>query len=161
MRKLVLLALALVVLGASPAQAVQHHYIELDSYCQEDADTHGLYLIRATVSMWTDLERVKRMVLIFKEYRDYTHTDQWHLARSEREVARRSVGGVDIYGWFGGGSYYDSRFFPESYDAKVDLIAVWKGRDGQRFQELRLPVGEKRLGGQCLSQDYGEPPPRG
>jgi hypothetical protein len=156
----ILLALAL-ALVAPPVQAAQRYYIEVNSYCQEDADTHDLYLIRATVSMWTDRERVKRMVLIFKEHRDYTHTDRWHLARSAREVAWRSVGGVDIYGWFGGGSYYDTRFFPENYDAKVDLIALWKGRDGERFQEIRLPVGEKRLASsQCFSQDFGEPPPR-
>jgi hypothetical protein len=164
MKKLVLVVLALTLtLMAPPAIAVQRHYIEVNSYCQEDADTPGLYIMGATVDLWTNAARVKRLVMIFKEYRDHRHTDrQWYLARSVREVARRSVGGVDIYGYFGGGANYRTEFFPTSYDAKIDLIALWKGRDGTRYQELRAPIAEKRLNSpQCLSQSFGEPPPRG
>jgi hypothetical protein len=61
--------------------------------------------------MWTDLERVKRMVAVFKEYHDYGHItgdDRWVLSRSTRDVAHRSVGGVDICGWSGLGAYYET-----------------------------------------------------
>jgi hypothetical protein len=162
-RKLVLLVLALALFIPAPASAgAQHHYYRLEASCQEDADRQGVYLIRATFDMWTDFERVKRMVMVFKEYHDYGHItgdDRWLVYRMTKDVAHRSVGGVDIYGWFGAGGIYDVRFDPTSYDVKVDLIARWKGRDGVLYEQ-RLPVGEKRDDGPCLSYDAGEPPPR-
>jgi hypothetical protein len=156
---LVVLVLAL-VLTSLPAHAGRRYAYELNAYCQEDADRHGVWLIAGSFTMWTKVQEAKRGVIIWKEYHDYGHItgeDRWYLYRSERDVWRRSVGGVDIYGWFGHGSSYRVTWDPTSYDNKVDIVFRWKGKDGILYERF-LPVGEKRDGGPCFEYDAADDP---
>lgn len=157
-----LATLTLVMLAglASMALAGERYAYELNAYCQEDADRHGIWVIGGSFSMFTKVESARRGVIVYKEYHDYGHItgeDRWDLFHSTRDVWKRRIGGVDIYGWFGHGANYDLRFDPRSYDAKVDIVFRWKGRDGVLY-ERHLPVGEKRDGGPCLQFDAADDP---
>lgn len=156
MKKLVLLVLALVLLVPSPARATPWYYVQLNATCQEDADRHGVYVIQATFDMWTDRERLTRMIVTYEEYRDYGD-DQWVLYRSTRDIARRSTGEV-VDGWFHHSASYDVSFDPTSYDVKLDHSIWWKGSGISHAQYGT--VAKKRDGGPCFAKSYGEPPPR-